>query len=339
MKTAVFLMTMLLSVVAVPALEIHVAPVLYVDETNENRRDTGRVQVDLLTMFHAVQTGAALQFNRLKNNGINPPESLFDAVTVCRNEQIEYLLYGYVTRRAHNVVAEVRIFEYSSRTVMQSFFGMDDPSHYDRLLHDMTNKILQYVGEIFKLEIIEEKTEITRIALPAALGYWAPMDSGWNRAMLGTVTMGSGIVFIPSDNIWVIRGMPWYLSTGLDIKYRLGVGNPAQYKSSNNTLYFTMPLRLHITLTNLHEVFMGLGYTYFLEFFSIADKYSDREKHVYHNMGLHATFGYRFALNDTLSLFFRNDFDFLFNERSLITYAPVIGLNIQLYEKEIQKKW
>jgi hypothetical protein len=330
---------MLLPAAVTPALDIHIAPVLYVDETDENRRDTNRVQADLLAMVQAVRTGTALQFKRLKDNGINPPESLFDAVTVCRNERIEYLLYGYVTRREHNILMEIRLFEYSSRTVMQSFFGMDDPSHYDRLSQDVANKVLRYVGEIFKLDIVADRTEVTRIALPAAVGYWVPMDNSWIRAMLGTVTIGSGIAITPSDNLRVIRGMPWYLSTGLDIKYRLGIGNPSGYESSINTLYLTMPLRLHVSLTELHEVFIGLGYTYFLEFFSITNKYSDRERHVYHNMGLYLSLGYRFAVNRTLSLFFRNDFDFFFFFYSLITYAPVIGLNIQVYEKEIQRKW
>jgi hypothetical protein len=332
-------MTMLLPAAAVSALDVHIAPVLYVDETDDNRRDTSRVQADLLAALQSVQTGVALQFRRLKDNGINPPESLYDAVTVCRNEQIDYLLYGYVTRREYNVLAEIRLFDYSNRAVMRSFFGMDDIDHYDRLLQDITNKILVYVGETFKLDIVMDKIEMTRIALPVAVGYWTPMDNGWIRAILGTVTAGTGLVIIPSDNLWVVRGMPWYLSMGLDVKYRLAIGHPEGYEFFNHTLHITMPLRLHITPAKRHELFIGLGYTYFLEFFSFADKYSDQKTYLFHNMGAYAVLGYRFALGRTVTFFFRNDFDFLFNERSLFTYAPVIGLDIQVYGKEIQKKW
>jgi hypothetical protein len=56
-------------------------------------------------------------------------------------------------------------------------------------------------------------------------------------------------------------------------------------------------------------------------------------------MGLNLALGYRFELSERIALFFRNDFDFLFNEKMLVTYAPVIGLDIQVYAKEIQKKW
>ena len=339
MKATAFLFVILLLPVSAFALEIYVAPVLYVDETEENSRDTSRVQADLLTALHAVETGVVLQFEPLKDNTINPPVSLFDAVTVCRDEHIDYLLYGYVTRHTYTVEADLRLFDYGSRTVKQSFFGMDDPENYDRLIQDMAHKILQYAGETFKLNIVEEKIEVTRLEIPVMAGYWTAMDPGWTDVMLGTFAIGSGVTFIPTDNLWTVWGMPWYLSTGLELKYRLGVGNPKQYKAFDNTLYFMTPVRLHVDLTGRHQVFAGLGFVYFLEFFSIADKYADSATHVYNNVGLHIDFGYRFAMTPTMAIFFRNDFDFLFNKRSLSTYSPTLGLDIQVYEKEIHRKW
>ena len=338
-RLTTFLMIALLPAAMTSALEICIAPVLYVDETGENIRDAATIQSDLVTAFHGKETGVVLQFNWLKDNLINPPSSLFDAVSLSRNERIEYLIYGYVTKREHTIQAELRLFEYSSRTVLQSFFGMDATDHYNRLIQDMAEKIVQYINDKFLLDISMENTQVTRLTIPVSAGYWTPLDSGWIRAMLGSVSAGSGLIFIPSDSMWIVRGIPLYLSTGLEAKYRLGIGNPAGYEAFDHTMYLTMPLRMHIALTKRHELFMGLGYTYFLEFFSMADKYSDRKTHVYHNMGLYAGFGYRFAISRNLFLYFRNDFDFLFNERSLITYAPVLGLEIQIYQKEMQKKW
>jgi hypothetical protein len=339
MRQILFLILALLPAFVLFSLEIHVAPMLYIDETDGNWRDTSRIQGELLTELRLVETGVVLQFEQLKDNRINPPESLFEAVTVCRNEQIEYLLYGFVTKRAHNVFAEVRLFEYSSRTVLHSFFGMDSHEHHERLIADIANKVLQYVGERFKLDIVAEKKEATRFEIPMIVGYWRPIDSGWSNLMVGTGAAGSGFVFIPSDNIWVIRGMSWYISTGLEVKYRFGFGNPERYDSYNHTLYLTMPVRLHIALTRQHELFAGVGYTYFLEIFLFADKYADSKRYIYNNMGLYSGFGYRFKFDKVMSIFFRNDFDFLFNERSLITYSPTIGVNIQVYEREIRKKW
>ena len=338
MKTAVFLMSTFLPI-AVFGMDVYVAPLLYIDETEEFSRDTGMVQADLLAALWGVETGTALQFNRLKDNRINPPQSLTDAVTVCRNERIEYMLYGYVTRREHSIQAEIRLFDYVNRRVAQSFFGMDDNTHYERMINDMANKIIFYIGETFHLDIIPEKTETTRLLIPITAGYWTPMDREWVAMMLGTFTVGSGLEFIPTDNLFILYGKSLYLSTGIDIKYRLGIGNPARYEVYYNTLYLTMPLRLHMSLAGQHEFFAGMGFIYFLEFFTMTEKYDESRNYVFNNTGLNINIGYRFKINETISIFFRNDFDFLFNKRSLITYSPVIGMNIQVYDSGIRKKW
>jgi hypothetical protein len=338
LKLVVFFAAILLPAAAF-GLEIYAAPLFYVDETADFKRDAEKVQTDLLSALWSAETGAVLNFKRLKDNSINPPVSLTDAVTVCRNEQIEYLLYGYVTRREYSVQAEVRLFDYAGRKVAQSFFGMDDNMNYDRLINDMAMKILAYIGETFKLEIISEKIQMARFEIPVTAGYWTPMDSGWVEVMFGTVMSGSGLEFIPTDNLFVFKGKTCYLSTGIDIKYRLGVGNPSRYEAYNHTLYITTPVRLNVLLTRRHEVFAGLGFVYFLEFFAMVDKYDESRVYIFNNTGLNVGFGYRFVINQKLSVFFRNDFDFLFNERSLITYAPVIGMNINIYEQEIRKKW
>jgi len=335
----IVLLSIALLPMAVFGLEVYVAPLLYIDETAEFSRNTEIVQSDLLNALWAVETGVVLQFDNLKDNRINPPQSLTDAVTVCRNERVEYLLYGYVTRREHNVQAEIRLFDYANRQIKQSFFGMDDSAHYERLINDIALKIIVFIQETFNFDIIREYIGMTRLTIPVSVGYWTPMAQDWVEMMLGTVAAGTGLEFIPKDNLFVFRGKLGYLSTGIDIKYRFGIGNPVRYEAYNNTLYFTMPIRLHVSLTRQHEIFVGLGFVYFLELFSMADKYDEMQNYVYNNFGLNISFGYRFAFNRTLSIFFRNDFDFLFNEQSLITYAPIIGMNICIYEKRAKQEW
>jgi hypothetical protein len=262
-----------------------------------------------------------------------------EAVTVCRNEQIEYLVYGFVTKRANNYHAEIRLFEYETRTVIQTFYGMDNANQYERLIQDLAWKILNYIGETFNLDIKPEKIETTRLLVPIMAGYWTPMDPDWTRVMIGTVNIGSGIALIPSDNLFITNGMSFYIATGMDIKYRLGIGNSPRYESYNHTVFFTIPVRICMNLKEHHQLFFGLGYIYFLEIFLIANKYSDMETNVYNNMGLNITLGYRYQFNNKYALFFRNDFDILFNERVLLTFSPMIGMEIQIYEKQIRRKW
>jgi len=335
----IFLILLVLFSIPAFGVEVYVAPLLHIDETASNARGNGNVQADILTVLRSFETGVVLRFNSLRNNRINPPQSITDAISVCRNEQIEYLLYGYITQRTHSIQAEVRLFDYTNRRVMQSFFGMDDSGNYQRLINDITLKVLAFIEETMHLEIITEKHEITRLFIPASLGYWTPMAQDWVDVMFGTVTIGSGIEFLPTDNLFTFLGFRFNISTGFDLKYRLGVGNPSMYEAFSNTLYMTIPARLNMALTRQHGVFLGLGFVYFIEIFSMADKYDDTDIHVFNNVGLNINFGYRFVLNETISLFFRNDFDFLFNERSLVTYSPVIGISIQVYEREVRNRW
>jgi len=297
LKIKAVIIVSLFSVIAiskVSAFDIHIAPVLYVDETEERNRNTNNAQSELIDALRSVETGVVLQFNT---------------------------------------------FEYSNRTVMKTFFEMDDPDNYDRMINDITMKILKYVREKFNLEIITERKNVTQLKIPVIIGYWTPLGSDWIDVMLGTVAAGTGFVFIPTDNLFMIRGMPCYLSTGLEIKYRLGIGDKERYEAYNHTLYMMMPLRFHMPFTPRHQIYMGLGYIYFLEFFSFADKYEDSKNFLFNNMGTNGCIGYRFEINNTLSIFLRNDIDVLFNEHSLITYAAMLGIDIKVYEKEIKKRW
>jgi len=333
------ILILILLPISVFAIEVHVSPILFVDETDQGSRNTGRVQEELLTSLWAINTGVVMRFNYLTDNRINAPQSITDAITVCRTERIDYLLYGYVSKNAHNMRMEIRLFDYANRRILQTFFSMDDVNNYQRLLDDMSSKIILYIAGMFNLEIAHEKQAFTRISIPINAGYWTPFDKSWLEVMLGTFTLGSGVEFTPTDNLFVFRGITCFLSTGAALQYRLGVGNPSRYDAYNHTFYITFPLTLNLVLSQQHGVFTGFGLVYFLEFFSMTERYSKSQSYVYGNMGININFGYRFTLGEKRSLFFRNDFDFLINDNTLVSYSPVIGMNFQVYDKEVKRKW
>jgi hypothetical protein len=321
------------------ALEVYAAPILHIDEAGGNNGGRGSMQEDILEALGAIETGMDLRFIKIRNSRINPPESVVDAVEVCRSEGVDFLLYGYLTKRAYNYQAEIRLFDYENRQVRQVFYGMDDSGHYDRLVKELTVKIVEYIAEVFHLRIVEEEPAFTRMFIPGGVGYWTPASSDWTRRMIGTVNISSGIAVMPSDRIFVLHGFPFYISTGLDVAYRLGVGHPARYDAYDHSLYFNLPVFLHAALRDRHHVFAGLGFIYFLDFLNITQKYSDSEIFFYNNTGMSITFGYRFFLKKALVLFFRSDFDLQFAGKVLFSYSPLIGLEFQIYEKEIWKRW
>ena len=335
-----FIAFILLSPITIAyCMEVYIAPILYVDETADNNLFEKNVQADLLKALRLYETGIVLRFIRVQDNRINAPVSLRDAISISQSERASYLIYGFLTEKEHAFYMEVRLLDYENRRVMSSFFSMDDLNNYDRLLNDIAVKLLRFIESNFNLEIIPERDKYTRILIPANLGYWTPITKDWADVLRGVVTLGSGFEFIPSDNLWILSGYNSYLSTGLNLCYRFGLGNPSKYESYSHNIYSSFPITFNADLTSEHKFFLGLGFVYILEIFYIEKMYMEMQKYIYNNFGINVNFGYCFKFNEKISLFFRNNFDFIFSSPALITYSPVIGINFKVYEKEKIEKW
>jgi hypothetical protein len=322
----------------VSALEVHIAPILYIDEKENAGRDYARVHKDLLLFLGAIETQYILNFKPLLNNRINPPESLMDAVTICQNEKADWLIYGYMTRREYSIQGELRLFDYRSREIKQIFYAMDDAENYDRIIKDLGLKVLQFINNTFNLDIIIEEPSYTRIIIPASLGYWTPADRRWSNLLLGIVTLNSGFIFIPDDKGYVSRGYKTYYSTGFDITYRIATGNPTAYPAFDSGFLMSLPLILHLPLEQ-HEIYAGVTLIYALDILTIQQKYKDAENRAYSHYGAGIRFGYQFSLNEKMALYIENNFDLLAGGDTLFTYDLMVGVNFLVYKREAGKKW
>ncbi len=321
------------------SVNVHIAPILYIDETKDMAKDYSTVHYQLIRDLQSVESGIGLNFRIVSDESINPPQSLSDAIAVCRLDRAEYLLYGFVVKREHTIQAEIRLFDYENRMVIQIFYGIDDYEHYDRMIADLSHKILEYLGDAFNLRIFEDRPAYTMISIPVDLGYWTPLGSDWVNVLLGTGIINTGVTFIPTDNLFTLWGKRFYLSTGLNIAYRLGVGNPRAYSAYYNNIMVMVPARLHMELTDRHRIFLGAGFLYFVDILSVEQKYADPETQVYSNLGLELMLGYSFKLTEKISLYFNNTFDFEFSDTQMVSYSPRVGVDILLYKKEFNKKW
>lgn len=337
MRLHIFIILFIVCTLSAYGLNVHVAPMLYIDETAGTVRDNGRVHHELLQNLHAEMTGIALNFSLVSDGSVSPPQSLADVMTVCRMNRSEYLLYGFVVERDYSVEAEIRLFDYEKRSVIGTFYGKDDHEHYDRMMEDVSQKILSYVNDAFDLELFEERPEYLRLFVPVELGYWTPMGDDWLRLMLGTGVFSTGISVIPTDSLYVYQGKNFYLSTGLNVTYRLGAGNPRAYKAFYHSIMMELPVRLHMDLTKHHGIFAGTAFIYFADILSVTQKYEDPVTEVYSNFGFELMAGYLFTLNDRVSFYFNNSFNFAFSETNMFTYSPRIGINISVYKKELTK--
>jgi hypothetical protein len=334
-----WVLVLFLTPLSLGALDIHIAPILFFDETDEYSRDQYRVEADLFSELIEVEAGIDLNFFLPGWGGVNPPESLMDAVTLARNERAGYLLYGYVNKRAYTLQAEIRLLDYGSRQIRRTFYAMDDTASYGRLIADVAGKIRHYIAEEFHLDIVEGEPAFTSLEIPVGVGYWVPMSSGWAKLVVGTVTAGTGFLVIPTDKLFILWGQSFYISFGLEAAYRYGASNPDSYDVNYHGMMIALPVKLHMKLKDRHHVYLGAAFNYYADIWNTALKYEAVKMRTYSNVGYTVRFGYRFNLGKRLLFYWDNGFQFTHYEQPLCTYSPGLGVEIKIYFREYLKRW
>jgi hypothetical protein len=321
------------------ALKVHLAPLSYIDETRDAVDAGSRTHWELLSQLRAVETGGALTFSRLDNELINPPQSLLDAVRVCRDERIDYLLYGYVAKKAYSFYGEIKLFDYEKRNIIRVFYGTDDLDRFERMMADLAGKISAFINDEFHLNIIEPGPEYTELWAPAGIGYWTPMERRWTSLLIGTVLLDAGIRFTPRDRLFVLFGRAFYVSLAADISWRLGVGSQSAYEGTVNSVTAGGLLRLHMKLDDEQQLFAGGGVLYSLDMVRIKEPYEDRETKLFNTAGLAVSLGYSFQVNQRIYLFFDNIFEVRFYPVPMASYAPRAGIAFLILRQEAVRKW
>lgn len=331
---------MLYSAGAVSAMQFHIAPLAFIDEREESVTQRSPAHAaELLRQFHEFETGVAVQFYVLDAAAMNAPRSLLDAVRVCREKRVDYLLYGYVSRKEYTITTEIKLFEYANRAVVYTFYSMDDPEHYSRMLKDVAYKILEYIDGTFNLPLFDIEPDHMYLSVPAMVGYWSPLKREWGNLLLGTVSLTTGIRFIPVDRLFILHGFTFYLSFEFDFTYRLSLGNPNAYQLYNNSFILGSPVRMHMQLTEQHGIFAGFGLSYSFDLMFLQQRYSRQERMVYNTYGLIWTFGYRYALNESIRLLIDNQFDMRFYDTPMASYSLNIGIDFVFFTKDLKRKW
>jgi hypothetical protein len=293
----------------------------------------------LFRKLQGVETGTELVFSLVSGRGTNPPQSLSEAIRVCQNEHANYLLYGFISYRDYTIYSEIKFLSYEQRAVTHVFYAVDDLDNLDRLIEDLTIKILSFIEDSFNLQILEKESRYTEWWLPGSLGYWTPIGHDWTKLIIGTGLFNGGIRFVPTDRLFVWKGMAFYLSAGFEVSYQFGLGNPDRYKAYDHILSGHIPIRMHMKLNEQHSVSFGAGFLYTFDLLQMEAPYEDSALTPYRAMGISGILGYEFKLRDTISLIFDNQAEVHFYERPIFTYSPRIGVSYRFSSREVVKKW
>jgi hypothetical protein len=318
-------------------LEISVAPLYFIDEAAERaeaRNSWGRRLLEALT---AEAAGQELRFRSAESARYNPPQSVGDAIILCRSEQAEYLIYGFITRRERTVQGELRLLDYGRREVIATFYAMDGKEREEELVRDLAGKLFRYVQETYHIMIIPEAPAFTHFRFPVSLGYWFPAGKSWTPLLIGILRVDGGVQLIPSDNVFVWQGYAHYVSVGVDVSYRFGKGR--YYEAWNHSFTVSAPLELHRVFNGEHEGFAGFGLSYSLDLLNVKRPYEEPAVDVYGAAGLFVNAGWTFRFNGGIRLFTELRAEIRFYQEPMVSIAPSVGVLIQGYSREVVLEW
>jgi hypothetical protein len=328
---------LLLFVMKLPAMNVRLAPLFYIDETKDAVYDQSRIHWDLLRKLRTIETGGALNFSLPGNDRVRPPQSLLDAVSLCREDRADYLLYGYIAKKDYTLYGEIKLFDYEKRNILRIFYAADDHDNQDRLLANLAEKIAAYIDETFHLNIGDPGPDHSELWVETGAGYWTPLDKSWTDLLIGTGLVFGGIRFVPRDRLFTGFGRAFYVSAAVELGYRLGIGGA--YDAWDHGFSAGGPVRLHMELDRKQQLFAGAGLLYSLDFMAIKEPYKNRETKIYSTLGLVFSLGYAFKATDKFSLFFDNQIEARFYKTPMITYSPRLGIAWLLIKREAARKW
>jgi hypothetical protein len=318
------------------ALEMYIAPFYFIDEVDERVDTRNNYQKRLLNELGSVATGFDIRFKEVRAN-INPPQTVSDAIRVCRSEQAEYLLYGFISRKEYTIQGEIRLFDYEKRAVAEYFFSMDTIENELRLIKDFSKKIIEYVEKNYNIQIITEKpAEYSHFSALTRLGYWSPVDANWRDLIIGTFLLNGGIKFIPTDRAFVYKGFIFYASIGVDISYRLGVGN--EYEAWDHSFTVYNPVNLHMKLNDRNELYAGIGYSYSIDLLNIKKPYENPSLEKYDGFGVFFDAGYQHKFKENIFLFADLRLELRLYQTYMLAVSPTVGVEFKLKTQEVTEK-
>jgi len=329
-------MALIFSTAFAAALEVYVAPLYYINEAEDRQEAQNSYQKRLLDELNSVETDLELRFKSTGLYSVNPPQSLLDAITVSRTLHADYLLYGFIAEKDYTIQAELRLLEYETRKVITTFYAMDEKGQEERLIENIANKVYRFIDDTFNIPIIEEPPQFAHLSIPASIGYWTPTAS-WFDYLIGTFTINGGVRLQPSDHLFISRGFVYSVSAGLNVSYRMGVGNV--YSAFSHGLTFAVPVLLHQKLNDENDIYYGVGLLYSLEFFNVKKPYEDPQVERYAAAGVLVQGGYRWRFRENIYFFSESKIEMIFYDVPMINVSLLFGAEWRIYTREVQKKW
>ncbi len=261
-----------------------------------------------------------------------------DASRCCVAEEAEYILFGYIQKNEGSWSGSMKLYSANAKKTLMEFFSSDDINHYERLLDNLSDKILTGLEEITGLnrsEVLNSKIRPFELRMPASVFYWTPVDTGWNSTMTGIAGCDVGLELFPRQPKVTLGQILVDFSLRPELSYSYGMGKDGVYPLHYNGISFVLPVlaRFHFNMRN--SLYIGTGAYYEIELMSIIPKYEKQQFHYQNIFGLESFVGYELNVNEALDVFTEARFDFHFSKDSFLAVKAVLGLSLSLYKGEL----
>ena len=336
-KQFTVLLILFLHVLCVSAETVLIAPVIVYDKDSNVVTQGRNPSEEIYDRISDFRFEGMIGLRLLTSKKYGEIYTTLDANRCCTAENAEYIIFGYAQKNEGSWAACLKLYDAGAKKTVMEFFSSDDNAHYDRLLDDISGKILTGLEDVTGLgrgEVLNEKIRPLEIRLPVSAFYWTPVDGGWNAVMLGIAGCDIGVEIYPRQMRLALGHKLIDFSLHPKLSYSFAMGKDGVYPLHYNGISIGLPVCAHIHFDLKNSAYIGCGPYYEIEILNVRPKYADQESHFQNIFGLESFAGYGLNISETLDLYTEVRLDFHFNNDSFLALKAALGLSIKLYKEK-----
>lgn len=336
-KVKSLLLAIMIIFIRLEGEQVYIAPLLSVDEGEESYETDTKLQDDICESIEEQKEFLGVEIIKTGKK-IKQVRSSYDALKLCREEKIKYLIYGWIKKSEYTYEGELRIFDGEGRKNIFTVYEKDGVDNYEKFIKNISKKVLESLHEIFYIPKQEEAEKYSKINVGPDIWYWTFMNKSWVKYMSGTIGIGGSFEIIPDDSVFFIKTYPVYFSVGLSLDYRLAVNRKEAVKSYLNNINAVGYTNMYINFYDIHRVYGKAGVLYALDILQYQDKYSDGKVSTSGAVGLIIGFGYKYSVSEKIKIIFANEAEFVFYKKVMSKYLGKVGVEFEVFKKEYKRK-
>ena len=254
--------------------------------------------------------------------------SFSDAMKICRAEEGQLLVYGYVQKKDSCWFSEFKLLDLQKETIVADFYAAETHENLENLLKLQANKIEKKVRQLMGFETAEIEKPLFpfSVYVPLNVFYWTPVDKAWCRVLTGMAGIESGICFFPENWGVVLKNRECRFGEKVSFEYKAGMGNPQFYKAFWNSFMAKNLFICDWFFEKDKSVYAGAGPFFEFDVVDVEKKYEKSSVHVQRSFGVVFETGVHFFVNEKVLFNTGVELNIPFESKSFLTAKPKAGL-------------